>query len=281
MARDRHLQTGEYEPRSYWDARAGEEDELRAVCGFGRSPAENLAMHRVQAAVLGACLRRLPLEGGEVLELGCGVGRWVPFFNRRGARYAGVDVSPEMVRRARERHPDAAFEQLDGTRLPFADGRFDLATSITVLHHNPHDRQLELVAELVRVTKPGGHVLLLEAISREEEAHPSFNMFPRPIDGWIRAFPPGAVEVVASRPARWWIVRDLCDAALRPLVRRRRPPSAGEPDAAAASDADAAPRRLGAAGRLLVGLGARVDPWLVHWLPAPLAAAVALLVQRR
>lgn len=76
----------------------------------------------------------------------------------------GVDVVPELLAEARKRAPaNATFVEADATRLPFPDGSFDLAGTLRTLHHVP--RPELIVAELTRVTRPGGHLLLVDQLA--------------------------------------------------------------------------------------------------------------------
>jgi ubiquinone/menaquinone biosynthesis C-methylase UbiE len=94
-------------------------------------------------------------EGKEVLEVGCGTG----LILERVARFArsahGVDLSPGMLARARERGLDV--REGSATALPFADASVDVAYSFKVLAHVPAWETA--LAELVRVTRPGGRII--------------------------------------------------------------------------------------------------------------------------
>lgn len=99
----------------------------------------------------------LPLcDGARVLEAGCGTGLILRELSRRARHAAGADLSAGMLRGAAER--GLPVVQADLTRLPFPDGAFDLVCSFKVLAHIPPIR--EAVAELVRVTAPGGRLVL-------------------------------------------------------------------------------------------------------------------------
>src|SRR5207248_3393355 len=75
---------------------------------------------------------------------------------RHGARVIGVDLSSavEKAKTLCEGFPDAAIVQADLTRLPLAEGVFDLAFSIGVLHHGPDPRGA--FREVARRVRPGG-----------------------------------------------------------------------------------------------------------------------------
>ena len=117
-----------------------------------------------------AVARVLPSDGRgkELLDVGCGTGHWARFFGERGYRVAGIDVSPPMVRVAREKGiAGASFAVADAHALPYDSGRFDVTAAITTLEFV---RDPEVVLqEMVRCTRrPGGIVLVgaLNALGR-------------------------------------------------------------------------------------------------------------------
>lgn len=96
------------------------------------------------------------IDGKEVLEVGCGTGLILDRVAQRAQRAVGIDISKGMLHQAVARGLDVA--QGDVTALPFADESFDVVYSFKVLAHiQDIDRAL---AEMARVTRPGGHLLL-------------------------------------------------------------------------------------------------------------------------
>lgn len=149
--------------RRFWDDRAAENavwyidtsldaeaPDLEQFLATGREV--------VRIAVLDAPVR--PATMGHALEIGPGVGRICLALAEHFDRVTGIDVSAEMVERARDFVDDDRIELLvgDGVTLrPVPDASVDLVTSFTVLQHLPSE---ELVAgylrEAARVLRPGG-----------------------------------------------------------------------------------------------------------------------------
>jgi SAM-dependent methyltransferase len=100
-----------------------------------------------------------PVAGRRVLDAGCGTGRTSAWLVGQGAELVGVDASPEMVSRARERLPSATFAIADlADPLPFEDGVFDLAVASLVMHYLRD--WVAPLSELRRVLRPGGAFVL-------------------------------------------------------------------------------------------------------------------------
>lgn len=96
------------------------------------------------------------------LDIGCGIGALDRLLVERVASLDGVDVSADSVQRAQQAVPKGRFQVYDGTTLPFADGGFDFALAVCVLHHVPPDRWPAFVAEMARVLRPGGLAAIIE-----------------------------------------------------------------------------------------------------------------------
>lgn len=77
-------------------------------------------------------------------------------------RLVGLDVSEEMTSRASERNPSVEYLVSRSPTLPLEDATFDVAFASCVLHHVPRDERAHLVAEMARVVRPGGLVIVLE-----------------------------------------------------------------------------------------------------------------------
>lgn len=94
-------------------------------------------------------------SGRDVLECGCGTGLLLEQFGAFARSARGIDLSPGMLAKAKDRGLDVAEGSV--TELPFADASFDVTCSFKVLAHVPQIGKA--LAEMARVTRPGGVVL--------------------------------------------------------------------------------------------------------------------------
>lgn len=110
------------------------------------------------------------LQTGEmVLDVGCGTGTLAIVARQRvgdGGRVVGIDPSRQMIARARRKAERrglmldfqvGVIEQLD-----FPDQSFDVVLSSFMMHHVPDDLKRHGLADIVRVLKPGGRLLVLD-----------------------------------------------------------------------------------------------------------------------
>jgi len=98
----------------------------------------------------------------DVLDLGCGLGAYHPGLEGKFRELHGVDVSTHSVELAALRHPFVHYSTFDGRTLPYGDGQFSVVFTICVMHHVPPAQWKAFVAEMHRVTAPGGLALVFE-----------------------------------------------------------------------------------------------------------------------
>jgi len=98
--------------------------------------------------------------GDAVLDCATGTGDLAIAFRKSGARVVATDFVPEMLAIARTKAPDIEFRLADVTALPYDDASFDVA-SIAFGIRNVADPAKGL-AEMARVVRPGGRVMVLE-----------------------------------------------------------------------------------------------------------------------
>tara|TARA_B100000315_G_scaffold157246_1_gene145836 strand:- start:19578 stop:20318 length:741 start_codon:yes stop_codon:yes gene_type:complete len=103
-----------------------------------------------------AVLRRFigKSECADVAEVGCGTGHWLAKIRNLVRRAAGLDLSAEMLDRARIAAPDALVVRGRAEQLPWTTGRFDLLYCVNALHHFGNVEAF--LAEARRVLRPHG-----------------------------------------------------------------------------------------------------------------------------
>jgi len=135
-------------------------------------------------------------SGQRVLDVGCGTGPVAVTAARKGARVTGLDLTPELLERARENsriaEVDIEWRQGDAEELPFPDNTFDVVLS--QFGHMFAPRPEVAVAEMLRVLKPGGTVAFstwppelwigrILAIVRKYAPKPAMEVPPPPLWG--------------------------------------------------------------------------------------------------
>ena len=136
---------------------------------FTRGRERPLRDRMIQLAGLG--------PGEAVLDVGCGTGTLAIAAKRRvgssGAVF-GVDASPPMVAKATRKSArarvDVTFTNAVVEALPFPDARFDAVLSTLMLHHLPRPVRRQCFAEIRRVLKPHGQLLVVD-FGRPQERH--------------------------------------------------------------------------------------------------------------
>ncbi|MCR2799868.1 demethylmenaquinone methyltransferase [Microbacterium sp. zg-Y818] len=104
-----------------------------------------------------------PRPGQRILDLAAGTGASSVALAASGAEVVAADFSPGMIAEGRRRHgsvPNLSFVEADATALPFEDDSFD-AVTISFGLRNVNDPKKAL-AEMLRVTAPGGRLVICE-----------------------------------------------------------------------------------------------------------------------
>ncbi|MFA5086973.1 MAG: methyltransferase domain-containing protein [Candidatus Paceibacterota bacterium] len=114
--------------------------------------------------------------GDNVLDLGCGNGRFYNEFISRGAEYWGIDSSKKLIEIAGKNHPEARFGIGDAFNIPFEAEFFDKVYAIAVLHHIPSvEARLLFLKEAQRVLSPNGYLILSVWDLKEKRKKRKFN----------------------------------------------------------------------------------------------------------
>lgn len=188
---------------------------------FARTADLLAARQDERAAALAEEVREfLQARGDErAVDVGTGAGALALALAPLVREVVGVDRVPELLEQARERAAqlsNVSFVEGDAERLPFDDFSFDFAATLRTLHHVP--RPEVVIAELVRVTRPGGRLLVIDQIA------PVDPLAAIEVDRFERARDPGHTRLLPDIDLRQLfeanglvLVRDRRDTERRPL----------------------------------------------------------------
>jgi ubiquinone/menaquinone biosynthesis C-methylase UbiE len=153
---------------------------------------------RRKLAILQAAIADRPHALG--LDLGCGVGEYArAVASGLGGRVVAVDASHAAVAVARRRgDAGVSFLAADAQGLPFADGSFDFAYTINMVHHLKRGEQRAALAEALRVLKPGAPLVVFEI----NVLNPLFRFYMRQVFPRTRRIDRGDEEFLTPRALR-------------------------------------------------------------------------------
>jgi phosphatidylethanolamine/phosphatidyl-N-methylethanolamine N-methyltransferase len=144
------------------------EDVLGAYARW--APVYDVVFGPVLHAARRAAVAAIPRGTSRVLEVGVGTGISLPDYPST-VRITGIDLSPDMLERARTRVSEAcllnveALLAMDASELTFPNDRFDVAMAMYVMTVVPDPAQV--MAEMRRVVKPGGLILAVSHFASE------------------------------------------------------------------------------------------------------------------
>jgi len=108
--------------------------------------------YREMAALLN---KQVPLEGKDILDVGCGTGSWISALaNHSPGKAAGSDFSQKMLEQATKKFPDLEYTlQTDESLSIFDDNSFDIVTATFVMHGMKKEKRRAMLDEMKRLSR--------------------------------------------------------------------------------------------------------------------------------
>jgi ubiquinone/menaquinone biosynthesis C-methylase UbiE len=175
-----------------------------------------------------------------VLDLACGPGFVALEFSKHAREVVGVDLTAEMLKKARvlarrEGFDNVTFRRADVNRLSFPDGAFDLVVTRASFHHFPEPERV--LKEMARVMKKHGRILISDNTSKDdpeksrlqnkiEKLRDPSHVEMLPLRKWRALFRNAGLKVVKekrlvqSRHAADWMALSRTPPRVRRKIRR-------------------------------------------------------------
>ena len=151
-------------------------------------------------------------RSGRLLDMACGPGIVCEALAAEAKAVVGVDLTPEMVERARRRceeagHANTSFREASALALPFEDASFDAVVTRLAVHH--FEDPARALSEAARVLRAGGRLVVLDIVSSEDAAEAELhNAFERLRDpSHVRMLP--ETELCAAVEAAGFEIAEL------------------------------------------------------------------------
>lgn len=137
----------------------------------------------------------------DILDIGCGTGRYGKSFADKGFIVAGIDKSSSQLKQAKK---IIQAVQGDATSLPFPNESFDVCTMILMLHHLSSKERLKAFSEVNRVLRNGG-VLIIKTCSKEDLSHRLTSIFfPKLFEFDLKRYP--KIETIVQELGEYFSV---------------------------------------------------------------------------
>jgi SAM-dependent methyltransferase len=201
-----------YDPQAFWDSTMSADFTIRGIAFPTFPESLNEAMYRSMRDTVDRIVAGEGLAGNlgtrSVLDVGSGIGLWIKYWRNRGAgRVTGLDITSEGFERLRERFPDVELVRADiGDDRLELDEQFDVVSAMNMLLHVTDDGRWEqALANLSRLCRPGGVLLIIDPVVFAHERGPALDETAierrRHVDRWRAVLAKNGMEIVRTEPA--------------------------------------------------------------------------------
>ena len=199
-----------FEAKSFWEDRLTQHRDISGTGEPGLSVAYNRACYRLRDQVLSRALAEtnVSLANAEVLDVGSGVGFFVAYYLRAGARVTGVELTEVGAVYLREHYPEAQILHGDVSAMEIP-GQYDVVNAFDVLYHIVDGAKWEsAVRRLSNAVRPGGVFLLTDQLQKRDGVEEAHNVM-RNRARYERIFSELGLRVEFEAPTHYFLNRDL------------------------------------------------------------------------
>lgn len=210
-------------PRFFWNSLAKRfarrQSGLEAIGIPGGGCINNYLDYATRKAIFCIC-KKIKISGATVLDVGCGIGRVTVFFANSAGFVVGLDISEEMIRRAKElthsRRNKIQYVVASSHDMPFRTEAFDIVNCVAVLQHIKDNKLFDKsLQEFSRVLKKQAHAIVVEFVptkidlSQNDAPQLDPTTFPRPLAYFLSRLKPNALSPVWKRGVTTYLFIDF------------------------------------------------------------------------
>ncbi len=157
--------------KTIWDHLSGQNAEQPYRAVISNNDIYNYYVDKTQKMLFSQVVKTK--KHFKVLDIGCGVGRWSLWLSPQVDSIVGVDISSNMLEIAKKTAilsdiTNIKFFVVDDSLKIFKDNEFDLVICVWVLKYIMDlDKLTQMIKEICRVTKVGGHVVIIEQVDQK------------------------------------------------------------------------------------------------------------------
>lgn len=118
---------------------------------------------------------------GNYLDIGCGTGNYTNALAEEGLVIEGIDISEEMLNKAKKKYPHLRFHKGNAAKMDFKEATLDGVTCILATHHINNNH--ELFQEVYRILKDKGHFVIFTATPKQMKTYWLCHYFPKIMAG--------------------------------------------------------------------------------------------------
>ena len=191
-----------YEPEKYWQERLSRNFSLGGAGHSGLGLEYNKWLYRARIRALNQLLKQINPRGKQVLDIGCGTGFYIDYWDRRGAAgIVGLDITEVSVSRLATIYPKYKFIRADITAKALKlKGEFDIITAFDVLFHIVDEDKFEQAIGNIRRFCHKKTLILISDCFLKESRSPGFHENYRTIHRYEEVLESNGLKIVKIMP---------------------------------------------------------------------------------